>query len=467
MAHSKQLRLRNTHKLLIQSIEVSDLNYSLSVRNADELTETLHKIEKHLKIIKSGKVSQRYAEQIKAKLKNFGILITPSHLYVGSYLKFIGQCRKTSLAASKQALHLKIVNLTNTFDEYLYRVVFKFYQDRPDEMRSEATLTFDQMITLLEKNDTETELVKIQVYKKMYSSKIEDRLRTTLGLINAHSTPAIPLLIIKELYLVRNSIVHNGAFIGAQLSSAYPKYMGQRKLSVDDDDYVRYKKAILTAAQEIRMAYNYRFGYDSFNYKYYKKAIHSKGDNKLAISRMRRYEGKMAFVGTDLQVLRSLAKKPPNSLLITVSSLLNAGVYEYAYLAAHMLKFNWQTSHIEEERINIAKYIMRNIDSFVYTSILLSITPILRWYAREFEPGVISTLAKSYTPSHKAIAINIFAHENYINDVRMSKLLEKLSLRSNNPEIAHQINLWSKALSNKDKIAYKKLQKLTQQGTIR
>ncbi len=469
MSSSRNVRLRGTHKILINRIEGAELNYLLTVRELDSMDARIKKYLDHVELA-GPKLTPYYRLKIERDLGSFGMIFpTPQTVYRATYIKFLSDARGKLAGAKRQALHFAIVNLCNVFDEFLFRLAFKYYEHNPERMRSEIKVNFDQILTMLESYNVEYELVKVMVFKKMFSANLADRYEFIAKTLSATGLALKPKKDLQELYLVRNSIVHNGDFVGEQLSKQFPRYLGYKKLELQYEDYLKFKKVILGSAQGLRMLFVVQNPQEPYGFSYYTNIIQSNKDAAVALRRLKAYKGKLVYTGTDLDILKRLSKKQPKSFYRTTSSLLNSHIFEYKYLAVCLLKRRWDEAGASgyEVRNEIARYVLKNLNLLSLGFLVNRFTAHLTWYIENTEKSALFVLVDSTAPSHRKLAIAIFEKADLISKQNFGiRIFQRLPLHSGQPEVKKRLNLYLTRLKTKNYRAYQKAKSMVRNDAI-
>ncbi|MGB4759206.1 MAG: hypothetical protein WBP26_04045 [Candidatus Saccharimonadales bacterium] len=427
----------------------------------DGLEKLLIDIGKFKKHIRSGgpSVSRYYRDKIQSTFDATGYkFIRPNSTNAATYIKFLNSSAKTATDAKSQALHQIITNLSNNFDEFMYRIAFKYYLDNPERMRNEADISFRHVLSLLETANIEYELVKVMVFKKMFSANLEDRYAFLQKILkkNASSLPIRSGL--KELYLVRNAIVHNGSFVSEQLTKKFPEYLGYKKLQLTFDDYARFKKDVFSSAHDLRMLFHHQNTIRSYNGSHYLRLIQEQRDEAKALYRLRAYGSSLVYTGTSLDFIKKLSSETPKSFYRTISQFLNSHVFEHKYLGVYFLRDAWGKSYDDGKKQELAAFLIKNLSALSNQFLAERATPILVWYVKYSQPKSLSILAGSITPSHRKLAIDIFKKGDLINDDGFGvAAVKRLPYKDRHPRVKTNFENYIVFLQGLDHTLYRKV----------
>jgi hypothetical protein len=154
------------------------------------------------------------------------------------------QTKKIPSLAREQA----IISLTSNFEAYISDLLREIFDKDINYFKSNnCNLRCAELIESLKNGNT------IEILKE---AKIRDLMRTVDNCIDFyHRNLGFQISFsseLKELYLVRNCIVHNGGIINKKLEEfGTERYKLGAKIDVTEEDYARYKSAIIVITLKI------------------------------------------------------------------------------------------------------------------------------------------------------------------------------------------------------------------------
>jgi hypothetical protein len=362
------IRLRGTHKKLLRSIGLAKLNYFLVARASTQRIRVINDLRGRL---------EKYGEPLSARNINFlNRKIIEANLATESDLrhKLSKRAYRRLLDAREQqhnqapifALDQMIASLAFAFEEYMIRALFKYYQDNIERLNRNSEIKFASIIDILKRENIDRELVKALVYKETGrggATKIIDALNAA-GMSVAASAD------LEELFLVRNAIAHNGSLINEQLVSFDKRFVGVFRLHLSFNDYLRYKKVVISRAQMIREEFNKVSRERMSNLAHVRYVIRQERDNKIANSRIKRSKTQLVVIGTPMPILSKLVKDVGFVSLKHLRSLVESDIFEYRYFV-----WKYAAFHIGKGREDVLCFALNNtgyLENIIFVRLLAS-----------------------------------------------------------------------------------------------
>lgn len=212
--------------------------------------EVTTKNKEFLRIISKGKVKADAAES-----------------FISSYLTRrkvqAARNRKETLAMIhslegmilKTAIEQGIINLSSAYEEFLRRVILKYYEDDLTRLGSKRmTLSNQKIVDALKLGHSIHRLLAEEFVGKRSVSKAENSVRRILG----RDFCSDPLLY--ELRLIRNALVHNGGKATPELAQLDRKRFRPNHLfRITTNDFLVYKDSVFRTAQSIQQKFNEKY----------------------------------------------------------------------------------------------------------------------------------------------------------------------------------------------------------------
>lgn len=260
--------------------------------------------------------------------------------------------------AGQFALDQSIVSTAINFEEFIRRTFIKFYTDDPRRLSKEKELTLGDIVDKTNLPSVYEEIAEKATKDLLYGSATKwfAALEKSMKIdFSGHERDAET---IKELYLVRNCIVHNAKFMSRELLAHHTKYIGITKVNPTYKDYVRFKKATTQIVYLIFDQYNERYSKRYLSVRSVAndiKALHEentgalRGGISLDIKRAR---------------LNSLIKKYEKIELAELRLLLQSEILESKLLAAKLLTHRYSKSKLPQDKQKIFIFCILNLDLF-------------------------------------------------------------------------------------------------------
>lgn len=327
------VRLRGTHKKLLQNIGLGKASYFLVEQTSKEklslIDELLQKIENY-----SEPLDKRSVNTItNALLKNHFISekdLSKDLSSKNSFARILHSRRKQQTKIVQYALELMIVDLAFSFEEFVVRVLFRYFQDNIERVSSNYTITFANIIDILKRQNVDYELVRALVFKETQENKGPE---SWIKFLNSLDIQVANSGDLTELFLVRNVIAHNGSIVNEKLASSNIRFAGVYELRLSYADYLRYKKVVISRAQMIREGFNKASGKRMKDPKRMMVHIRAERDIKTAQSRARRSKTTLITIGTPLKTVDALVASAGFMSLKHLKSFVDSDIFEYRYFA--------------------------------------------------------------------------------------------------------------------------------------
>lgn len=260
--------------------------------------------------------------------------------------------------AGQFALDQSIVSTAINFEEFIRRTFIKFYTDDPRRLSKEKELTLGDIVNKTDLLSVYEEVAEKATKDLLYGSASKWFTALEKSMKVDFSGHERDVETVKELFLVRNCIVHNAKYISRELLSHHTKYIGITKVNPTYKDYVRFKKA---STQIVYVVFN------QYNEKYSKRylSVRSVTDD---IKNLHEESTGTIRGGISLDLnrerLNTLIKKYERIDLVEIRQLLQSEILESKLLATKLLTYQYSKSKLAQDKQKIFLFCILNLGLF-------------------------------------------------------------------------------------------------------
>lgn len=215
----------------------------LSKTGLESSGQTLEK-EKYKRAVKTLKALAENEKLITLELNKNQVQLTRK--VIKMQLKVV---RNVPLIAREQLL----ITYSTLVEGFVNDVIRNFFLRFPQSLKSnKSTLKDNQLIDSIIEGNTLEKLIDTRVRELMY-----DSITGWINHLNERGMSIKEDIDLKEMFLVRNVLIHNNKIVGTELANGIKnsKYVIGKKVSVSENDLKRFKSAIRSITVQINKEY--------------------------------------------------------------------------------------------------------------------------------------------------------------------------------------------------------------------